>query len=55
MNVKGVLLLSMSNCFEVVVGYVMMDGDISGGFLLFVGIDKVFLFVWLDWMEIVGF
>lgn len=46
-NICRYFLFATSNRSEVVVGYVMMDGDICGGISSIVGIDKVFFCIWL--------
>lgn len=53
-NLNNALLLSTSNRSEAAVGYATMDGDTSGGLSPIAGIDKAFLRVWLQEMEVVG-
>ena len=53
-NLLGGLLLTTSNRSEASVGYATMDGDTAGGWNPIGGVDKVFLYEWLHWLETRG-
>ena len=53
-NLEDKLLLATSNRSEAAVGYATMDGDTCGGLSPIAGIDKAFLRIWMEWLELIG-